>query len=104
MSGLIFVETTIGGLKALVEIVPPPDGAPPAIVDAFARRAHANIHGRCACGGRIQLPNRAQRRAAERKHRPASARFEHEPNCNVTDENILAAVAAWRAEEGDATS
>jgi hypothetical protein len=98
MTGLFFVETVIGGVKALVEIVPPPDGAPPAIVDAFSRRAHANIHGRCACGRRIQLPNSAERRTAERKHQPARARFEHEPNCNVTDENLIAAVAAWRAE------
>jgi hypothetical protein len=96
MTPLIFVETTIDGLKALVEIVPPPDGAPPAIVDAFTRRAQANIHGRCACGGSVQLPNRAARRAAQRKHQPAPARFEHEPNCNVTDENIIAAVAAWK--------
>jgi hypothetical protein len=95
---IIFVETTIAGMKALVEIVPPPDGAPAAIVDAFARRAQANIHGRCACGGRIEVPNRAQRRAAQRKHQPARARFEHEPNCNVTDENLVAAVKAWRAE------
>ena len=99
MTPIIFVETTIDGLKALVEIVPPPDGAPPAIVDAFNRRAQANITGQCACGGRLELPNRAQRRAAPRKGQPASSCFEHEPNCNCncTDENILAAVTAWRA-------
>lgn len=98
MTKHVFVETTLCGLKALVEIVPPPEGAPPAIVDAFNRRAIANTTGHCSCGGTFQLPNRAERRRAQRDGRPARARLEHEPNCNVADENILAAIKAWRAE------
>jgi hypothetical protein len=63
----------------------PPAGASPAFTAAWMRRQRANVTGRCECGAVIEMPNRAQRRAAKARGEPARATMLHEAGCPASD-------------------
>ena len=52
------------------------------------RRQQANATGRCECGATIQMPNRAERRAAAARGEPARAFMLHEADCTASDESL----------------
>jgi hypothetical protein len=65
----------------------PPAGASPQFIAGWNRRRRANATGQCECGARLQMPNRAERRAAAaRGERILHAYMVHEPDCPAGDE------------------
>ncbi len=86
----LVVDADTGELVGLA-LANPPSGASPLVREGFARRHAAALTGRCPCGGRTILPNRAERRAAARNRRAARARLEHEDGCPA----IAPAVREW---------
>lgn len=76
--GLDLTITNIDGER--VALIQPtiPDDAPTGRKQGLAARRTANATGQCpACGARMQMPNRAARRAL----RIPFAVFEHEDDC-----------------------
>jgi hypothetical protein len=76
------------GRRILAITAAPPPGASPAFIAAWQRRQRANATGRCDCGAVIQLPNRAERRAAIARGEPLQAHMFHEDGCTATDEAL----------------
>jgi hypothetical protein len=74
-----------GDKRILVITDMPPAGASPAFTAAWMRRQRANATGRCECGAVIEMPNRAQRRAAKARGSPPRATMLHEADCPATD-------------------
>jgi surfactin synthase thioesterase subunit len=76
--------------RILVITCPPPAGASPAFTAAWLRRQRANATGRCECGAVIEMPNRAQRRAAKAHGELAHATMLHEADCPASDQSLRA--------------
>lgn len=66
-------------IAAVLQVIP--DAAPPAVREGLARRRIVSTTGRCPCGGRLTLPNRAERRRARKQGRVIHADVEHELEC-----------------------
>jgi hypothetical protein len=87
-----FKLTRIGGLTALVELLPIPDDAPADVREGLARRNIVNCGGTCACGAVLRIPNRRARRAGI-----LSTAIVHEDDCPAADDNIHSALRRWRS-------
>lgn len=90
------VTTLPNGERAAVIDSSIPEDGPPELREGLARRALVNQGGTCPCGAAIVLPNRAQRRAAERAGIPIEIEVEHEMDCPASTRNVLAAMTRWR--------
>lgn len=92
-------RTLPDGTRALVVGYMPPEDAPPLIREGLARRAIVNSGGTCPCGAAATLPNRAERRRAQREGHVIRAEVEHEAGCPAADETLRAALreAGWSA-------
>jgi hypothetical protein len=84
--------TRIGGMRALVLLLPVPDEAPAAIREGLARRNVVNCGGTCPCGAVLRLPNRAARRAGV-----TDVSIIHEDDCPASDDTLRPALAEWQA-------
>jgi hypothetical protein len=73
-----------------------PDQAPDDVREGLARRRIVAVDGTCPCGATLQLPSRAQRRAAARGGHPCPVRVEHEDDCPAADRHLDAALRRWR--------
>jgi hypothetical protein len=93
----VIAITEIAGLRALVELLPMPEEAPPEVREGLARRNIVNTGGTCPCGARLVVPNRAVRRKAQRKGVVLPVRIEHEDGCPAITETLLAAIEQWRS-------
>ncbi|HEY3090763.1 MAG TPA: hypothetical protein VGJ59_22155 [Jatrophihabitantaceae bacterium] len=82
--------TRIGGMNALVLLLPVPDDAPELVREGLARRNIVNTGGTCPCGAVLRLPNLAARRAGV-----TDLSIVHEDDCPATDENVLSAIRRW---------
>lgn len=87
----------VGGHRISILDTEPPEDGPPDVREGFARRAIANGGGTCPCGARWALPNRATRRAANRKGRPITIAVEHASDCPAADANLTTAIDRWRS-------
>jgi hypothetical protein len=87
-------EDDVSRRRILPVTEPPPPGASPAFIAGWERRQRANLTGRCDCGAQVQMPNRAERRAAAARGEPAHARWLHEDGCPASDQALA---ALWRA-------
>lgn len=80
----------VGRVALVLPVVP--EDAPPEVREGIARRRIVMTTGRCPCGARRTLPNRAQRRAMRRDKRTGPAvrhvDVEHEPECPATSEAL----------------
>lgn len=86
----IQIITLPDGVRAGVVSVVPPEDAPPAVREGFARRAMVNGGGVCPCGARMVIPNRAERR----RGRTTRAVTVHEDDCPATEQNLRHAISA----------
>lgn len=96
-AGLIATTRQLGDDRALIVAALPPADATGEVAAAWARRAEAMLTGTCACGARMELPNRAERRRARRERRPVHSRFLHEADCGASDDGIRRLTAASRS-------
>jgi hypothetical protein len=69
---------------------------PPVVLEGLARRRLVAVGQGCPCGARMQVPNRAARRAAARSGRPVlEVSVEHEPDCPAVCTELL--TGRWTA-------
>lgn len=73
-----------------------PDDAPEAIREGVARRRITTLDGKCPCGARLVLPNRAQRRRAARTGVAVGVTVQHQDECPATDDVLIAAIREWQ--------
>lgn len=85
----------IDGVRVAVVSQVIPDGASDELREGLARRAIVSAGGVCPCGTRVQVPNRATRRAAVKTGQVLDVRVHHENNCLATNEAIQSAYDAW---------
>lgn len=71
------------------------DDAPPLVREGLARRRLVMLTGQCPCGANLVMPNRAQRRAAQRRREPVRVAVAHERDCPAVDDVLLPALDAW---------
>jgi hypothetical protein len=70
---------------------------PPHVREGLARRRLVLTGSRCPCGATAQLPNRADRRAAQRAGRIVHATVAHALDCPaIHPDTVAAARAAFR--------
>lgn len=84
----------VGRVAFVVPVIS--EDMPPQLKNALAARRLATIEGKCPCGATLHLPNREQRRRAQRSGRQLSATVAHEPACDAADERITALLRAAR--------
>ena len=76
----------VGRVAYVLPVVP--EAAPAEAREGLARRRVVAHTGRCPCGARMVLPNRAERRAARRHRTVGHVRVEHEPDCPARDDRL----------------
>jgi hypothetical protein len=79
-----------GTHAAVLDVVPPED-APHAVREGFARRALVNGGDVCPCGARLVWPNPDARRHS----RITPVAIEHENDCPAVDTNLARAMDTW---------
>jgi hypothetical protein len=84
----VMAVNDVDGVRVLSLTQVPPAGTTPAFAAAWASRQQANATGRCACGARLVMPNRAARRAARVRGEPAHATMLHEADCTASDDSL----------------
>lgn len=92
------VVTLSSGARIAVVDSDIPDAAPPAVREGLARRRIANSGGICPCGAQLVMPNRAQRRRAERTGVPVTVTIEHADGCPAATDILTAAMKAWKGD------
>lgn len=75
----------VDGQRAAFLVPTIPDQAPELVREGIARRRLVVLTGTCPCGAVHQLPNRAERRRAQRAGRIIAASVEHDPRCPAID-------------------
>jgi hypothetical protein len=91
----LFIGTVCG--ERYAGLVPPlPDDAPPQVLEGLVRHRIVLTGGVCPCGAVLVLPNRQQRRAAQRRGEVLHVRIEHEDGCPAIDEVLIPAIQAWK--------
>ncbi len=80
--------TEFGGERAVMLAEQVPATGSPELRAALGRRKRANETGTCDCGAAVILPNRAERRRAQRTGEVLHARMEHEDDCTAGDDAI----------------
>jgi hypothetical protein len=89
--------TTFAGLRAAMVMPTIPDDAPTAVREGLARRRIVMTTGTCPCGARLTQPNRAQRRAMQRKADQVwQVDVDHETGCPAIDAVLLEAIRRWK--------
>lgn len=67
--------------------------ATPHLLDVYAKRLQANLEGVCPeCSAEVTLPNRHERRRAEKLGLPPRATMEHQTWCPVGDDGFRQAI------------
>lgn len=90
-----------GEVLALV-LVDTPEDAPHDVREGLTRRRLSVLDGVCACGARLVIGTRAERRAAARSGRQpiGTPRVAHRPNCPGNTDVLATAIARWEQRDG----
>lgn len=86
-------DNRLTGRVAVLMPALPDHLAMPHLLDLYAKRLQANLEGVCPeCAATVTMPNRHERRRAEKLGLPPQATMEHESWCPVGDEGFRQAI------------
>jgi hypothetical protein len=91
--------TDVDGERAAFLLTTIPDGAPVEVREGLARRRIVALGGQCPCGAIFIPPNRAQRRAAQRRREPIHVAVKHENGCPAITSVLVAALRKWAGDQ-----